>query len=60
MQPEDKFRAVVELQGEGLPEKPVKVFLDITQTIKDKNGKDTDLDLALTEQDKREQIPKKF
>jgi len=50
VQPEDKFRAVVELQGEGLPEKPVKVFLDITHTIKDKNGKDVDLDLTLTEQ----------
>ncbi len=50
VQPEDKFRAVVELQGEGLPEKPVKVFLDITYTVKDKNGKDTDLDLTLTEQ----------
>jgi hypothetical protein len=50
VQPEDKFRAVVELQGEGLPEKPVKVFLDITHTAKDKNGKDVDLDLTLTEQ----------
>lgn len=50
VQPEDKFRAVVELQGEGLPEKPVKVFLDITHTVKDKNGKDNDLDLSLTEQ----------
>ena len=50
VQPEDKFRAVVELQGEGLPDKPVKVFLDITHTIKDKNGKDVDLDLTLTEQ----------
>jgi hypothetical protein len=50
VQPEDKFRAVVELQGEGLPDKPVKVFLDITHTIKDKSGKDVDLDLKLTEQ----------
>lgn len=50
VQPEDKFRAVVELQGEGLPDKPVKVFLDITHTMKDKNGKDVDLDLTLTEQ----------
>ena len=50
VQPEDKFRAVVELQGEGLPDKPVKVFLDITHTIKDKKGKDVDLDLTLTEQ----------
>ncbi|HEY7327458.1 MAG TPA: VWA domain-containing protein [Gemmataceae bacterium] len=50
VQPEDKFRAVVELQGEGLPEKPVKVFLDITHTAKDKNGKDVDLDLSLMEQ----------
>ena len=48
VQPEDKFRAVAELQGEGLPEKPVKVFLDITNTMKDKNGKDVDLDLTLT------------
>ncbi len=50
VQPEDKFRAVAELQGEGLADKPVKVFLDITHTIKDKNGKDVDLDLTLTEQ----------
>src|SRR6185437_16103083 len=50
IQPEDKFRAVVELQGEGLPDKPVKVFLDITHTVKDKSGKDVDLDLKLTEQ----------
>jgi hypothetical protein len=50
VQPEDNFRAVVELQGEGLPDKPVKVFLDITHTMKDKNGKDVDLDLSLMEQ----------
>jgi hypothetical protein len=50
VQPEDKFRAVVEVQGEGLPDKPVKVFLDITHTVKDKNGKDVDVDLTLTEQ----------
>ncbi|HTU19549.1 MAG TPA: hypothetical protein VMG10_15925 [Gemmataceae bacterium] len=50
VQPEDKFRAVVEVQGEGLPDKPVKVFLDITHTMKDKSGKDVDLDLTLTEQ----------
>ncbi len=50
VQPEDNFRAVAEIQGEGLPDKPVKVFLDITYTVKDKNGKDTDLDLTLTEQ----------
>jgi hypothetical protein len=49
VQPEDKFRAVVELQGEGLPDKPVQVFLDITHTMKDKSGKDVDLDLTLTE-----------
>ena len=50
VQPEDKFRAVVELQGEGLAEKPAEVFLDVTYTQKDKNGKDEDLDLTLTEQ----------
>jgi hypothetical protein len=50
VQPEDKFRAVVELQGEGLPDKPVKVFLDVTYTKKNKNGKDEDLDITLTEQ----------
>ncbi len=50
VQPEDTFRAVVELQGEGLAEKPVKVFLDITYTKKDKNGKDEELELTLTEQ----------
>jgi hypothetical protein len=50
VQPEDKFRAVAEIQGEGLPDKPVKVFLDITHTTKDKNGKDVDLELTLTEQ----------
>ncbi|HWG44607.1 MAG TPA: hypothetical protein VN688_17655 [Gemmataceae bacterium] len=63
VQPEDKFRAVVELQGEGLPEKPVKVFLDVTYTKKNKSGKDEDLDITLTEQvnknspsEKREQM----
>jgi hypothetical protein len=50
VQPEDKFRAVVELQGEGLPEKPVQVLLDLTYTKKDKSGKDEDLDITLTEQ----------
>jgi hypothetical protein len=50
IQPEDKFRAVVDLQGEGLPDKPVKVLLDITHTTKDKQGKDIDHDLTLTEQ----------
>ncbi len=50
VQPEDKFKAVVELQGEGLPEKEVKVVLDITHTVKDKSGKEVDLDLTLTEQ----------
>ncbi len=50
VQPEDNFRAVAEIQGEGLPDKPVKVFLEITHTMKDKNGKEVDLDLTLTEQ----------
>ncbi len=50
VQPEDNFRAVAEIQGEGLPDKQVKVFLDITHTMKDKNGKEVDLDLTLTEQ----------
>jgi hypothetical protein len=49
VQPEDKFRVVTEIQGDGLPEKPVPVFLDITYVKKVKGGKEELLDLTLTE-----------
>ncbi len=49
VQPEDKFRAVVEVYGEGLPDKQFDVALDVTHTKKGKGGKEEALPVTLVE-----------
>ena len=43
IQPDDRFPAVVEITGEGLPEKEVKAELELTYVRKDKGGKEEQL-----------------
>jgi hypothetical protein len=54
VRPDDKFRAVVEITGEGLPGKNLDVFLDIEhiltkRTKDDPKGKEEALDIVLIE-----------
>ena len=49
IQPDDRFPAVVELTGEGLPEKEVKAELELTYVRKDKGGKEEQLPILLQE-----------
>jgi hypothetical protein len=49
VQPEDKFRGVVEVTGEGLPEQEITVRLHLTYVKKGKNGKDEPLEIELIE-----------
>lgn len=63
IQPEDKFRAVLEVAGEGLPEKDFDAYLDITSVRRTKDGKEEPLDIVVVEADdkaapgkKREEI----
>src|SRR5262249_33003263 len=49
VQPEDRFRAVVEVRGDGLPEKQVDVALELTHTKKGKDGKEEQLPIQLIE-----------
>jgi hypothetical protein len=49
VQPEDKFRGVVEVTGEGLPEEEITVRLHLTYVKKGKAGKDEPLDIELIE-----------
>ena len=53
VQPEDKFRAVVEVTGEGLPDQAVPVELEVTHVKKGQGDKEELLPLVLVEsQDK--------
>ncbi|HZY85671.1 MAG TPA: hypothetical protein VFE78_12630 [Gemmataceae bacterium] len=49
VQPEDRFRAVVEVRGDGLPEKQIDVALELTHTKKGKGGKEEQLPILLIE-----------
>ena len=49
IQPDDSFPAVVELTGEGLPEKEVKAELELTYVRKAKGGKEEQLPILLQE-----------
>jgi hypothetical protein len=49
VQPEDKFRVVAEVYGEGLADKEFDVALDVTHTKKAKDGKEEALPVALVE-----------
>jgi hypothetical protein len=49
VQPEDKFRAVVEVTGEGLDNPQVNVELEVTHTRKVGPGKEQALDITLVE-----------
>ena len=49
IQPDDKFPAVVEVTGEGLPDQPVPVELEIIYVHNDKEGKEEPLPIMLRE-----------
>jgi len=64
VQPEDKFRAMVDVTGEGLQDKDFDITLDMTYSKKGKDGKEELLPITLIEmEDKtkpdkvREEIP---
>ena len=49
IQPDDHFPAVIEITGEGLPEKEVKAELEVTYVRKGKGGKEELLPILLQE-----------
>jgi hypothetical protein len=49
IQPDDKFPAVVEITGEGLPEKDVNAVLELTYSRKGKDAKEEELPIVLME-----------
>ena len=49
VQPDDKFPAVVEVTGEGLPDQPVPVELEVNYVHRDKEGKEEALAIQLFE-----------
>jgi hypothetical protein len=49
VQPEDQFRVVAEVYGEGLADKEFDISLDVTNTKKIKGGKEEDLPITLVE-----------
>jgi hypothetical protein len=49
VQPDDKFPAMAELTGEGLPDKPVDVELEVTYVKKGRDGKEELLPIGLIE-----------
>jgi hypothetical protein len=49
VQPEDRFRAVVEVTGEGLADQKVNVQLELTHVRKAAGGKEENVDVMLTE-----------
>lgn len=49
VQPEDRFRVAVEVVGEGLAEKEITPFLDITHVRRNQSGKEELLDIVLEE-----------
>jgi hypothetical protein len=49
VRPEDPFRAVVTVTGEGLADQPAEVYLDITHVRKLQDGKEEILPLSLIE-----------
>jgi hypothetical protein len=51
VQPDDPWRAAVEVYGEGLADQEFPVFLDVTHTKKGRDGKEEPLPLFLVEAD---------
>jgi hypothetical protein len=49
IQPEDKFRVVAEVYGEGLAEREFDIALDVTHTKKAKDGKEEALPITVVE-----------
>ncbi len=49
IQPDDKFPAVVEITGQGLPDKDINPALEVTYTRKGKEGKEEELPIVLME-----------
>jgi hypothetical protein len=59
VQPEDHFRTVVEVTGEGLADQKVDVELLIKHVRKGTDGKDVDLDIFLAEASDKDNAAKK-
>jgi hypothetical protein len=59
VQPEDKFRAVVEVTGEGLADQPVDVELEVTFVRKDGKGKEQEQEIVLVEPEDKTDATKK-
>jgi hypothetical protein len=59
VQPEDKFRAVVEVTGEGLADQKVDVELDVTHVRERGPGKEEALDISLVEAEDKNDPSKK-
>jgi hypothetical protein len=49
VQPEDKFRVLVEVYGEGMQDKEFNIALDVTNTKKGRGGKEEALPITLVE-----------
>jgi hypothetical protein len=59
VQPEDKFRAVVEVSGEGLADQPVNVEVEVTFIRKDGKGKEQEQEIVLVEPEDKTDAAKK-
>jgi hypothetical protein len=59
VQPEDHFRAVVEVTGEGLPEQKIDLELELEHVRKGTDGKEQKLDIGLAEAGDRDNPGKK-
>jgi hypothetical protein len=51
IRPEDQFRVTVDVNGEGLPDEPVPILLEVTRPKKAKDGKDITVKDQKTGQD---------
>jgi hypothetical protein len=54
VQPEDRFRVVAEVSGQGLPEAKLDLTLEVTHTRKDKKDKEELLDIELVEAENKD------
>jgi hypothetical protein len=59
VQPEDKFRVIAEVYGEGLSEKEFEIALDATYTKKGKGNKEESLPITVVELEEQAKADKK-
>jgi uncharacterized membrane protein len=59
VQPEDKFRVVAQVYGEGLADKEFDIALDVTHTKKAKSGKEEALPITIVEAEGKTKSDKK-